>query len=240
MEEQNQPIMLGEIPVLSKKLKCPFCTKMFKSVKGQRNHVKKFHHNSVNTININTNREINDVNTNDMFDNDDTVTEIIDYDYDFREASPLAQDNELARLKKELENIILNNPSISLDEPVNTLMLEKINHMSIEEIKARIFHAKRALNSKLDYKISDGALGIVNQVVGRLLGCVDELEQAVMNDELLRQSTKDLLSINLLAKIPSQIKVAGLYSVNVGYALNQAKNKNIKLENTNIAQEANV
>jgi hypothetical protein len=221
-------IELPEIPILTKKFKCDYCNKHFKSKKGHKNHIKKFHSNNVRDFTIDDND-----NDNDIISEED-IANLLDIE-DFQ--SP---DKEFLKLKQELENIILNNPSINIDEPVNTLVLEKINNMSIEEIKARIFHAKRALNSKLDCKISDGALGIVNQVVGRLLGCVDELESAVMSDDLLRQSTKDLLSMNILTKIPSQIKVAGLYSVNVGYALNQAKNKINKFQNTNIEEATNV
>lgn len=196
--ENINAVNLPEIPKLIKKFKCEFCNKEFKSKKGHLNHIKKFH----------------------ATDESDNVS--ISSDFSFTEEPPLA---ELSKLKKELENLILNNPSIDIDRPVNTTILERINGMTVEELKARIFNAKRELNGKLDMKISDGALSMINQVVGRLLGCCEELEQEVMKDALLRESTKELLSMNVLSKIPSQIKVAGLYSLNVGTAMSKRKQK---------------
>lgn len=206
--ETNENLRLPEIPKLVKKFKCEFCGKEFKSKKGWQNHVKKFHGEQ---------EEKSDID----YDNMTIITE----DYDNLDISNFQPQSELTKLKKELENLILNNPSIDLERPVNTTVLEKINNMSVEELKARIFNAKRELNGKLDLKISDGALSLVNQVVGRILGCCEELEQEVMKDQLLRESTKEMMSMNLLSKVPSQIKVAGLYSLNVGTALTKKKSK---------------
>lgn len=207
-DEPNEKIRLPEIPKLVKKFKCEFCGKDFKSKKGYQNHVKKFHNETEEKSEID-------------YENMSVLTE----DFENMDISNFEPNNELVKLKKELENLILNNPSIDLEKPVNTTILERINNMSIEELKARIFNAKRELNGKLDLKISDGALSLVNQVIGRILGCCEELEQEVMKDNLLRESTKEMLSMNLLSKIPSQVKVAGLYSLNVGTALNKKKSK---------------
>jgi hypothetical protein len=204
--ETNENLRLPEIPKLVKKFKCEFCGKEFKSKKGYQNHVKKFHSET---------EEKSEIDYDDM--------SVLTEDFENMDISNFQPQNELNKLKKELENLILNNPSIDLERPVNTTFLERINNMSVEELKARIFNAKRELNGKLDLKISDGALSLVNQVIGRILGCCEELEQEVMKDQLLRESTKELLSMNLLSKIPSQIKVAGLYSLNVGTALNKKK-----------------
>jgi hypothetical protein len=216
-DEPNEKIKLPEIPKLVKKFKCEFCGKEFKSKKGYQNHVKKFHSETEEKSEID-------------YDNMSVLTEDFEHQNDAwlrdnMDISNFQPQNELNKLKKELENLILNNPSIDLERPVNTTFLERINNMSVEELKARIFNAKRELNGKLDLKISDGALSLVNQVIGRILGCCEELEQEVMKDQLLRESTKEMMSMNLLSKIPSQVKVAGLYSLNVGSALNKKKSK---------------
>jgi hypothetical protein len=202
MDAIDENIRLPEIPVLKKKFSCEKCGKQYKSKKGYETHVKKCLEEFEEEYDI------------------DNMTEVTEFAIE-----EMPNINELHRLRKEFENIILNNPSIDLDKKVNTSILEKITQMSVEELKARIFNAKRELNSHLDMKISDGALSIMNQVVGRLLNCVDELDEEVMKDQLLRQSTKDMLSMNVLSMIPSNIKVAGLYSVNVATALTKSRGK---------------
>jgi hypothetical protein len=136
-------------------------------------------------------------------------------------------DKELQRLRRELEQIVLSNPTIDIERPYSNTTLEKIQTMSATELRARIFQAKRELTSQIDCKISDGALSFTNQIVGRMLGCVDELNELVMADKVLRESTKDLMSMQLLSKIPPNLKVSGLYAVNVGVALQKAKAKKI-------------
>ena len=224
MDETNHGVItLGEIPVLKKTYPCEYCGKVLTTRKGWKKHIQKFHPDAgqqqdkefIDTFDIETGSVVGDL-TGEIMHAEPSID--------------LQNERELQKLRRELESIIMNNPSIDIESPVNTTLLQKIQSMSIEELKARIFNAKRALNSKLDLKISDGALSLVNQVIGRMLGCVKELEDAVMNDYLLRESTKDLLSFNLLAKIPSQIKVAGLYSIDLGLALNTAKkNKSVQI-----------
>jgi protein required for attachment to host cells len=136
-------------------------------------------------------------------------------------------DKELMKLRKELEQIVLSNPTLDIDKPYSNTTLEKINSMNASELRARIFQAKRELTCHLDCKISDGALSFANQIIGRMLGCVDELNEQVMNDVVLRESTKDLLSMQVLSKIPPNLKVSGLYAVNVGVALQKAKSNKI-------------
>jgi hypothetical protein len=120
----------------------------------------------------------------------------------------------------------MSNPNIDLKSPVELSPFQAINTMSVEELKARIFQAKRDLSSKTDLKISDSALGLVNLFVGNMLGCLDELQEEVNKDVLLRETVKDTLSINLLSKIPPQLKVTGLYAMNVGTAISKARSKN--------------
>ena len=221
MDETNIGVItLGEIPVLKKTYTCEYCGKVLTTRKGWKKHIQKFHPDA---------GQQQDKDIIDTFDVE-TGSVVGDFTGEIMHTEPSKEQRELEKLRKELESIIMNNPSIDIESPVNTTLLQKIQSMSIEELKARIFNAKRALNSKLDLKISDGALSLVNQVIGRMLGCVKELEDAVMNDHLLRESTKDLLSFNLLAKIPSQLKVAGLYSIDLGLALNTAKkNKSMQI-----------
>ena len=220
MDISTENIILPELPKLKrgkkatttttkKKFKCPHCNKEYASKQGLNKHIAKEH------------AEDDD---DDESGSDVSFTECDDNESSFND-DEFDTDAEFKRLRKELESIILNNPNIDLDTKVNTSVLQKINNMSIDELKARIFNAKRELNSHLDSKISDGALNIVNQIVGRMLNCVDELETEVMKDNLLRQSAKELLSMNILSMIPSQIKVAGLYSVDVATAISKKKSK---------------
>lgn len=132
---------------------------------------------------------------------------------------------KLEKLQKELENLLLSNPSIDISKPCGNTTLEKIYTMSEDELKARIFDAKRGLTSGLDMKIADSTLGFANMIVGNMLGCVEELEESVRNDITLRNATKDMMSMSVLSYVPSNVKVAGLYALNVGSALQKSKIK---------------
>lgn len=209
MDVDNENIVLSEIPVLKKKFICPHCEKEFKSKNGWKKHIEKFHPESDNESQLSY-----------------QLTEYENPQLKGNLGLPNIS-NDLHILRSELQNLLLNNPSLNIDEPVNTTSFEKINNMTPDELRARIFNAKRSLNNRLDHKISDGTLSFCNQIVGRLLGCVEELEEEIRNDEMLRDSTKELLSFNLLSKIPVNIKVAGLYSIDVASALNKKRVRNL-------------
>jgi hypothetical protein len=210
---------IKKIKKQSKEFPCPQCGKVYKSKRAMNNHLNKC--------------EVEGDNDEDFditqFENM-TEEELMKYMQEQQEQQEhqehphnMDDDKELTKLRKELEQIVLANPSLDLDKPYSNTTLEKIQTMNATELRARIFQAKRELTCQLDCKISDGALSFANQVIGRMLGCVDELHAQVMNDTILRESTKDLLSMQLLSKIPPNLKVSGLYAVNVGVALQKAK-----------------
>jgi hypothetical protein len=207
---------IKKIKKQSKEFPCPQCGKVYKSKRAMNNHLNKC--------------EVEGDNDEDFditqFENM-TEEELMKYMHEQQEHQEhphnMDDDKELTKLRKELEQIVLANPSLDIDKPYSNTTLEKIQTMNATELRARIFQAKRELTCQLDCKISDGALSFANQVIGRMLGCVDELHAQVMNDTILRESTKDLLSMQLLSKIPPNLKVSGLYAVNVGVALQKAK-----------------
>lgn len=194
-------IELAEVPVLSEVsgYTCEICGKCYKTKKNYEKHLL-------------VHPEHNDVATE--FGDD------IDLSIDV--------DSETLKLRGELMNIMINNPQIDLTSSVSTLGMDKVNSMSKTELQARIFDAKRQLNTKLDSSISNAGLSVVNLIVGNLMGCLDELNAAVAKDKVLQDATKDLLAFNILNKIPPPIKVTGLYALNVGIALKEAKLKQIQ------------
>lgn len=135
-------------------------------------------------------------------------------------------ENRMRKLQNELKSLVLNNPSaIDLTKPIGYNHLETIYDMDINELETRIFDAKLTFNKKIDSKVADSALSLTNQVVGGLLGCVQELEYEVSKDEVLREATKDLLSFRVLNYIPIEMKVSGLYSLDVACAMKKKKLK---------------
>jgi hypothetical protein len=139
---------------------------------------------------------------------------------------PDMDDSRKMKLQNELKTLVLNNPtSIDLTKEVGYNHLESIYNMDVNELEARIFDAKLTFNKKIDSKVADSALSLTNQIVGGLLGCVNELEYEVSKDEILREATKDLLSFRILNYIPIEMKVSGLYSLNVATAMKKNKLK---------------
>lgn len=234
MSEQ-EPIILPNIDIEQKKAKkqskdfpCPQCGKVYKSKRVMNNHLTKCDHQGQAHDEEHENFDIS------QFDNmseEEIMKELMKLERGEQQEGQVEYidvgDKELEKLRRELEQIVLSNPTLDIDKPYSNTTLEKIQTMSASELRARIFQAKRELTSQIDCKISDGALSFANQLVGRMLGCVDELNEQVMNDKVLRESTKDLLSMQLLSKIPPNLKVSGLYAVNVGVALQKAKAKKI-------------
>lgn len=198
----NEPL-----PKLKQTFECPHCGKKYKSKKSFEKHVDSCEFNEEN-LDLESLQDISETG--------DIVTNV--------------PNHELQNLRNELLQILMSNPNIDLKSPIELTPFQAINSMSIEELKARIFQAKRELSSKTDLKISDSALGLVNLFVGNMLGCLDELQDEVNKDVLLRETVKDTLSINLLSKIPPQLKVTGLYAMNVGTAMSKARAKKITID----------
>jgi hypothetical protein len=199
------------LPKLKQVFECPHCGKKYKSKKSFEKHVDSC--------------EYNEENQDSELDLDSL--EVISRCNDVATSVP---NHELQNLRNELLQILMSNPNIDLKSPIELTPFQAINTMSAEELKARIFQAKRELSSKTDLKISDSALGLVNLFVGNMLGCLDELQDEVNKDVLLRETVKDTLSINLLSKIPPQLKVTGLYAMNVGTAMSKARSKKIVID----------
>ena len=153
------------------------------------------------------------------------IVEEVEYVEEIVDEEPI-DENRMRKLQNELKSLVLNNPSaIDLTKPIGYNHLESIYDMDINELEARIFDAKLTFNKKIDSKVADSALSLTNQVVGGLLNCVQELEEEVSKDEVLREATKDLLSFRVLNYIPIEMKVSGLYSLDVATAMRKHKLK---------------
>jgi len=204
------------LPKLKQVFECPHCGKKYKSKKSFEKHVASCEYAEL----------CNEENV-DMESLQD-ISEFAEHCEEKKNVKkqPIQEIHEIQNLRNELLQILMSNPNIDLKSPVELSPFQAINTMSVEELKARIFQAKRDLSSKTDLKISDSALGLVNLFVGNMLGCLDELQEEVNKDVLLRETVKDTLSINLLSKIPPQLKVTGLYAMNVGTAISKARSKN--------------
>lgn len=201
----NEPL-----PKLKQTFECPHCGKKYKSKKSFEKHVDSCEYNPQN-LEVDSELDLDSLEAVSTCDN-------------------VVPHQELQSLRNELLQILMSNPNIDLKSPIELTPFQTINTMSAEELKARIFQAKRELSSKTDLKISDSALGLVNLFVGNMLGCLDELQEEVQKDVLLRETVKDTLSINLLSKIPPQLKVTGLYAMNVGTAVSKARGKKITVD----------
>ena len=128
-------------------------------------------------------------------------------------------DDEARKLKEELKKIYLNNPKLDLEKEIaDNQTLLKIDMMEKEELEARILDAKLQFSKKIDQKISDGVLSVATIVMGNLLDIVNELEEEVKKDVVLREATQDVLSQNILIHLPNEIKMSGLFAVDVGCA----------------------
>ena len=131
---------------------------------------------------------------------------------------------EREKLQRELLSLAEINPDV-VSKPVSTELSSKINEMSIEELKARISQGRRVVSKKLDNSVADQFLTLTNSVAGNLLGCYEELQESTQQDELLKESTRDFLSFNLLNLIPLEVKLGGLYSSHIVSAKYKAGKK---------------
>jgi uncharacterized C2H2 Zn-finger protein len=216
----DSEIKLPTIKIKNEKEKiiheCPVCGKKYKTEKSFLKHLE-------------THEELMEKENMDNMENIETVENEKPKSMLSKLFSSEDKQNDrqkkIEKLQKELEQLILSNPNIDISKPCQDTTLDKIYEMSEDELKSRIFDAKRNLTSGLDMKISDGVLSFTNTIVGNMLGCLDELEESVNQDKMLRQATKDLLSFSVLSYVPPNVKVAGLYAINVGTAVNKARSK---------------
>lgn len=133
-------------------------------------------------------------------------------------------DNEKEKLQQELLMLGEGNPDFIV-KPINSKLSETVEQMSINELKARIRQAKRQSCAKLDDSVVGNVINLANQLSGSLLGCYDELDASTRKDLLLKDTTKDYLSLNILDYIPAEIKILGLYGSHLtsSYYLSQMK-----------------
>lgn len=201
---------LPPLPVLNNDLRCSKCGKKYKSLKPYEKHISKCKGGVI--VNKSFDKKSIDFEYESVCEYEDSIIAVKE-----------ETNSEILKLRNELLNIIMNNPSFDIGKPINTTPFERINQMGLEELKARIFDAKRTLSSKTDLSISDNILTLVNMVVGRVLNCIEELETTVKNDIVLRETVKDALSMTILSKIPPQMKVGALYSIDVAKAMQKRK-----------------
>jgi len=206
-EQKGNKIVLEEIPKVKQVHTCNNCGKEYKTRSGLYKHNQKC------------------IPVEEEEGESEAETEYYDEEQEEQTEETIDQERVLRyKLQNELKQLYMNNPSsVNLNKPLYFTDIEVINQMSIEELQMRIIDAKLTFSKKLDMKVSDTALTLTNQVVGGLLGCIDELEQEVQKDEILREATKDLLSFKILNHIPMELKVSGLYSLNVATAVKKSK-----------------
>ena len=132
-------------------------------------------------------------------------------------------EDELLYYREQLINLSDRSPEI-LTQTINT-DYSLIDNMDLDEIKARIRLANRATCSKLDSSVTQNLIMMTNQVCGRLLGCVEELESSTREDKLLHDTAKNYLGLNVLDHIPTEIKLFGLYGSHVANSWVVAKKR---------------
>lgn len=148
--------------------------------------------------------------------------------------------SEIENLKTQLLNMSQHNPEV-VTKPINNEVQLLVDDMSLSELKARIRAGNFMASTKLDNVVASQAIALTNQVAGRFLGCLEELNESTARDELLQEATTELLSVNVLSLIPTELKVMGLYSSHVGSAMYVRSLKNPKpSENPNITQDIEI
>jgi hypothetical protein len=144
------------------------------------------------------------------------------------------KEKELIEKREELKQLYIQCPDlVNLKNDKEELKKYKsIDNMDIEELKLKIGGVKRELNKQMDMRFVDGALSLANQVIGGMLGCVEELEERVNKDIELKNTTKNILGVRVLNYIPMELKGLFLYSSNVAGACKDKQMKQYKeLEN---------
>lgn len=150
-----------------------------------------------------------------------------EYEYDevevpYEEVDDQEQRKEI--LRHQLRRIAMTNPTALDVKLPDKSTLNKINRMELDELEQTLICAQQKLSSSLDRTISITAIHMANQGVGRLLNCVEELNQTTDQDEALIDAVNDYMSSKLIY-IPPELKIAVLYSGNVASAFHQASSK---------------
>jgi hypothetical protein len=138
------------------------------------------------------------------------------------DASKLPSEKE--RLKQELLRLSDYHPEI-VTKPVNDKLASLVEDMSIEELRERVRYGKRNQSSKMDNSVASQAIVMANQLTGRLLGCLEELNETSTKDKLLAECVKDYMCLNVLDYIPNELKIGGLYGSHVAQAYYTASAK---------------
>ena len=144
---------------------------------------------------------------------------------------------EKEKLQQELLRLADYNEDL-VTKPINDKLGELIDEMSIAELRARIRQGRKITSKKMDTQVASQVIFLANQVAGNLLDCVDELNESTQKDELLRDTTKDYLAINVLDYVPTELKMMGLYGSHVGSSYYKAKLSNPKPKQKQKTKEA--
>lgn len=131
---------------------------------------------------------------------------------------------EKKRLQEELMRLSDYNADV-VTKPVNDKVAKLVEEMDIEELKARIRVGKRKQSSKMDNSVAEQTILMCNQLSGRMLGCLEELNETSLKDELLKECTKEYLCLNVLDFIPHELKIGGLYGAHLASAYYKASAK---------------
>lgn len=133
-------------------------------------------------------------------------------------SSEISKEEKEAQERKELEEKLLNfadhNPDVVL-KPINNKIASTVREMDIEELRARVRMGRKLSSSKLDNHVGGQCIFLANETVGRFLDCVEELHKSTENDRLLQETTTEFLSMRILDYVPTELKLAGLYSSHV-------------------------
>jgi hypothetical protein len=135
---------------------------------------------------------------------------------------------EKEKLKAELLRLSDYHPEI-VTKPVNDKISKLIEEMDIEELRERVRYGHRNQSSKMDNTVAQQTIHLANQLTGRMLGCLDELNETSLQDKLLNECVKDYMCMNILDYIPNELKIGGLYGSHVAKAYYDATLKRPKL-----------
>ena len=135
----------------------------------------------------------------------------------------IQEETELERQKlvSQLTQLALSNPRI-LDLKGNDV-IRRINRMSVDELETKLLVAKQSIANNMNGSLSNLALSLLNNAVGRSLNCIDELNNEVREDKELQDTVKQFLGCNILTKLPPQVKLLALYGADVMSALDKKK-----------------
>lgn len=153
-------------------------------------------------------------------------------------AEPAAEPiSEKEKLKQELLRLSDYNPEI-VTKPVNDKISNLVNEMDLNELRARVREGHRSQSSKMDDSVANQAINLANQLTGRMLGCLEELNESSLQDKLLKECVKDYMCLNILDFIPNELKIGGLYGSHVASAYYKASAKKPKLTELTDDQKA--